>query len=164
MDIFISMGRYNYTKALDRLTKWAYEEGYERISFNHTNISYIDWERKSLNHPKEIKIEGKYSIELKVYLMLHELGHHQLRKDWELFGVYLPVSYKAENLLFFEKDKRLVRRTDYIVSSLEEEFKAWDEGLRLADEFGIQINLDKWNRFRSKCLMSYIRYYAKKKL
>jgi len=157
------MGRYNYTNDLNKLKAWAYSEGYTKISFDHNNISYIDWERKSLNHPKEIKIEGKYSIEIKVYLMLHELGHHQLRKDWDLFGIYLPVSYEAENLLFYEKDKKLIRRNMYLVSSLEEEYKAWDEGKRLGQEMGIRINEDKWESFRAKCLMSYIRYYAKKR-
>jgi hypothetical protein len=157
------MGRYNYTLALKKLSNWAYEEGYEKISFNHTNISYINWEKESLNYPKEIKIEGKYSIEFKVYLMLHELGHHQLRKDWERFKVELPISYEAENSKFFDGSNKLMRRRMDIVSSLEEEFKAWEEGFLLATEFDIKINLEKWNLFKSKCLMSYIRYYAKKK-
>ena len=73
--------RYNYTKALRVLTDWAEKEGYTSIIFDHNDISQIDWKKNTLNKPNEIKIQGKYPIELKVYLLLHELGHHQLRKN-----------------------------------------------------------------------------------
>jgi hypothetical protein len=157
------MGRYNYTKALDMLVDWGYCEGIEDIRLDHNDISYIDWERKSLNYPKVIKIEGKYTKEIQVYLMLHELGHYLIRKDWEKFGKVLPISYQAENTKFFENDNRLLRRTSYIVSSLEEEYLAWDEGKKLGKRMGIRINEERWNEFRSGCLMSYIRYYGKKR-
>jgi hypothetical protein len=157
------MGRYNYTKALDKLIEWAHGEGFNKITLNHDDISYIDWEKKSLNFPKLIKIEGKYTKEIQVYLMLHELGHHQLRKDWDNFGVILPISYHAENSKFFDKDKKLMRRNAYIVSSLEEEYLAWGEGKKLGLSMEIVINDDKWYEFRAKCLMAYIRHYANKK-
>ena len=59
------MGRYNYTRALERLTEWAEREGYEVI-FDHDDISEIEWQRDTLNWPNRIKIEGRYPIELKV--------------------------------------------------------------------------------------------------
>jgi Zn-dependent peptidase ImmA (M78 family) len=37
------------------------------------------------NTPNSIKIEGNLSYELQTYIFLHELGHHQLRKDWNEF-------------------------------------------------------------------------------
>lgn len=157
------MARYNYTKALNMLIEWANNEGIKDIILDHDDISYIDWERKSLNYPKLIKIEGKYTKELQVYLMLHELGHYQIRKDWESFAKLLPISYHAENTKFFDKDNRLIRRTNYIVSSLEEEYLAWDEGKKLGIHMDIRINDGRWHELRSKCLMAYIRYYAKKK-
>jgi hypothetical protein len=157
------MARYNYTKALGMLIEWANNEGIKDISLDHDDISYIDWERKSLNYPKLIKIEGKYTKEVQVYLMLHELGHYQIRKDWDVFSRLLPISYHAENTNFFDKDNRLLRRTNYIVSSLEEEYLAWGEGKKLGLRMNIRINDERWYNLRSKCLMSYIRYYAKKK-
>jgi len=156
------MGRYNYTKALEKLTQWGKSEGY-KISFNHNDISYIKWKKRSLNEPTEIRIEGKYSNELKTYLLLHELGHHQLRKDWGLFEKELPVTAKAEYIHLFENISKYKRRKDYYVSSMEEEFKAWEEGKKLAEELGIRINEVKWNDFKTECLMSYMRYYSKKK-
>jgi hypothetical protein len=157
------MARFNYTRALNRLVEWANNEGIKNIILDHNDISYIDFERKSLNYPKVIKIEGKYTKEIQVYLMLHELGHYQIRKDWEKFAKILPISYEAENTKFFDKDNRLLRRTTYIVSIIEEEYLAWEEGKKLGMIMDIKINDKNWYDLRSKSLMSYIRFYGKKK-
>lgn len=155
--------RYSYKRALDTITEWAVKEGYNDISFDHNDISFIDWEKNSLNTPKKIKIEGKYPIELKVYLLLHELGHHQLRKNWDKFTKTLPVAAHAEHIHLSKKEGKYKRRVTYSVSCVEEEFKAWEEGYKLAEKLGIKINLKKWNLFKSKCLITYIRYYGVKK-
>ena len=157
------MGRYNYTKALERLTQWAYRQGFEEISFDHNDISYIDWRIQTINKPRVIKIEGKYPIEIKVYLLLHELGHHQLRKNWSKFKKTLPVAAHAEHLHFYRNVGKYKRRVTYTVSCMEEEFKAWDEGHKLAEKLGLRVNEQKWGELKSKCLISYMRYYATKK-
>lgn len=153
--------RYSYKKALATITEWAQKEGYE-ITFDHTNISQIDWEKDTLNKPKTIKIQGKYSIEIKVYLLLHELGHHQLRKNWVRFIKKLPVTAHAEHEHLNSNDKRYMRRVTYTVACMEEEFKAWEEGYKLGEKLGIRINDSKWNNFKAKCLISYMRYYGNK--
>ena len=152
------MGRYNYSQALERLTEWATKEGYE-ITFDHDDISFIDWERKTLNTPKVIKIEHKYPLEIKVYLLLHELGHHQLRKNWDKFERVLPISAYAET----RDELKYKRRVVYSVSCMEEEFKAWDAGYALGKKLDIRINDGKWYEFKAKCLMGYMRYYSTKK-
>lgn len=154
--------RYSYKKALDILTDWAIKEGYEDITLDHDGISFIDWKRDTLNSPKNIKIEGKYNSEIKSYILLHELGHHQLRKDWSIFKKKLPVASHAEQLNHFTLDGRYKRRLAYTVSCMEEEFKAWEEGFKLAGRLGIKINTDRWNDLKAKCLISYMRYYSKK--
>jgi len=155
--------RYSYTKALEVIKNWALKEGYETISFNHNDISYIDWETKTLNTPRVIKIEGKYPIETKVYLLLHELGHHQLRKDWIKFKKTLPIVAFAEHIHIFKNVGKYKRRVTYSVSCMEEEFKAWEEGAKLAEKLGVKINMKKWNELKTKCLISYMRYYGAKK-
>lgn len=157
------MGRYSYTKALAILTEWAIKQGYTDITLDHDDTSQIDWERDTLNIPKDIKIEGKQSIEHKVYLFLHELGHHQLRKDWNKFKKTLPTLAHAEHLHFYRKVGKYKRRVTYTVSCMEEEFKAWDEGQKLAEKLGIRINMAKWSPLKAKCLISYMRYYGAKK-
>lgn len=153
------MGRYSYTNALGVLTEWAINEGFTDIDLNYNDISQIGWHKDTLNIPYDIKIEGKYPIELKVYLFLHELGHHQLRKNWDEFEVVLPVIAHAEGV----RDKRYKRRLIYSVSCMEEEFKAWDEGYKLGIDLGIRINIDKWLELKGRCLMTYMRYYVMKK-
>jgi hypothetical protein len=156
------MGRYNYTKSLEKLTHWANNEGYS-INFDHDSISYINWEDGTLNWPKEIKIESKYTSEIKVYILLHELGHHQLRKDWNIFEREMPILAHAEKVHFYKNVSKYKRRIDYIVSSLEEEFKAWDEGHKLGILLGIRINEKKWHDIRTKSLFAYMKYYSEKK-
>lgn len=157
------MKPYNYTKALDKLAQYAKDEGFKTIKFNHDKTSYINWTRDSLNKPSVIRIEGKYSDEVKVYLMLHELGHHELRKDWDSFKKEFPILAKADEDLFYDKVKKLRRGLVYDVCCMEEEFRAWEEGLRLANELGIRIGEDEWYELRSVCLMSYMKHYSRKK-
>lgn len=150
--------RYSYINALATLTEWAHKEGFN-VSLDHNDISYIDWEIGSLNEPKIIKIEGKYNYEYQTYLMLHELGHHQIRKDWDKFKKKLPAAANAE-----EKDHYKHRRTtSYIVSTIEEEYLAWERGYDLATKLGIKINPKKWEKFKTKNLMGYIKFYGKSK-
>jgi hypothetical protein len=154
------VARYSYKNALDRLTDYAISEGYAKIAFDHEGVSMIEWHRNTLNEPKSIHIEGKHTLEIKTYLMLHELGHHELRKDWTKFESRFPMAAYAEYVNLTSKDKRYKRRNTYLVASLEEEFLAWDEGLKLAKLLKIKVNIDRWFEFKSKCLKSYINYYA----
>ena len=150
----------DYKKILEILKQWAVNQGYKKITFKHNGISYISWKKKSLNKPNIIKIEGKYDDEIKTYLLLHELGHHQLRKNWSTYKETLPVVAMAEYKQIIKKDNKYRRRTSYYVGCVEEEFKAWDEGYKLSKEFNIKINEKKWNNLKSKCLMGYLRYYG----
>lgn len=154
--------RYSYKKALGVVTEWAHKQGYTDVSFDHDDVSYIDWKKDgdSLNVPKEIKIEKGYSYEFKTYLMLHELGHHQLRKDWSKFNMVLPMAAFAEVKHYKKHDGKYLRRVSYMVSSMEEEFKAWEEGYKLGIKLGLKIDMKKWDAFKTKCLMSYMRYYG----
>jgi hypothetical protein len=156
------MGRYNYTKALDMLVDFAYKQGFTKVDLDHDE-SLMSWEPKTLNFPKAIKVDGSYNKEIKVYLFLHELGHFELRKDWDLFRYILPDVCEAETTKFIYGDKNITKRNLYIVSAIEEEYRAWDEGYALGISLGIKINKDNWNWIKTKCLMSYIRYYGKKR-
>lgn len=152
--------RFSYKRALDDLTEYAIKEGYSEVVTDHNDISALYWDTNTLNEPIGIYIEGKHTWEIKVYLMLHELGHHELRKNWKKFEKRFPVIAKAEKAYYLNGVKRYMRRTDYIVGCLEEEYAAWDEALKLGNKFEIKINMTKWGAFKSKCLKGYINYYA----
>lgn len=153
------MGRYSYKNALDILWDWSVKEGFTDIDLTYTGTSQIDWQKDTLNKPKDIKIQ-KASYEEQTYIFLHELGHHQLRKNWDKFHRKLPAMAIAEEYLYYTNDRKLTRRRDYVVSHLEEEYRAWEEGLKLGERLGIKINMKKWTALKGKCLMSYIRYFA----
>lgn len=144
-----------YKKALTILVKHANKLGFV-VDLNYDDVSMVTWER--LNNPCEIKIEKKLPVEEKVYVLLHELGHNELRKDWIEYKRLMPIAAYAESV----KPKKYRRRIGYYVSCVDEEFKAWDAGRVLADELGICIRKSVWNRLKSKYLMTYIRYFGKK--
>ena len=152
--------RYSYKRAIDQLKEYAIGEGYAHVTFNYKGVSKITWNRNTLNEPKSIYIEGSHGVEIQTYLMLHELGHHELRKNWKKFTNRFPAAAYAEEVHLETNDKRYKRRDAYVVASMEEEFSAWDEGLKLGKKLGININMDKWIDFKSKCLKSYIVYFA----
>ena len=150
-----------YIKDLEVLSKYASSEGYI-VDLEHTGISYVKFLKDTLNSPKHIKIESGSDDEIRLYYLLHELGHHELRKDWGRFSELLPISAKAEEDMLTEDCTKYARRVNYLISSLEEEFLAWSEGLRLSKRLNIVINEDNWFKLKTKCLKLYVNYYAKK--
>ncbi len=156
--------RYSYKKALNELTEYAFEEGFIEVDLSFSGVSQV-----VNNHlqpywtPTRLRVEGKYNYEHQVYLFLHELGHHELRKDPEYFAQHFPILYKAEDHLSKTYSRNYRRRKSYFIESYREEFTAWDEGLILAEHFGIPINIERWNKLRVECLLAYMRYYSKLK-
>jgi hypothetical protein len=144
----------DYEKSIKVLIQYAEQQGF-KVDLNHDDISEIKW--FELNKPKVIKIQSK-NIEYQVYEFLHELGHHELRKNWSEYKKVLPTVAYAESV----KPSKYKRRIGYYVSSLEEEYKAWDKGLELANQLDIKVKKIKWNTLKTKCLMSYIRHFGKK--
>ena len=69
----------------------------------------------------------------------------------------------AEHVHLFRNDIKYKRRVVYNVYCMEEEFKAWDEGYKLAERLGIRVNEKKWSELKAKCLIGYMRYYSTKK-
>lgn len=157
--------RYSYKKALDVLIEYAHEEGFKEVDLSYSGISAV-----YNNHlepywtPTRIKIEGKYNYEHQVYLMLHELGHHELRKDADVFAERFPILYKAEDHTSRTYNRNFRRRKSYFVESFKEEYTAWDEGLILAEYFEIPINHERWSKLKTECLLAYMRYYSHLKL
>ena len=146
---------HDYKKYINILLDYAENQGF-KVDLNYFRTSEIYW--VDLNIPSEINIEGRYNDELKVYVFLHELGHNELRKDWDSYNNILPNVANAEKV----NESKFKRRIGYYVSCLEEEYKAWDKGLELAEKLGIIVRRGVWDSFRDRCLMGYIRYFGKK--
>jgi len=143
-----------FQKSIKVLIQYAEEQGF-KVIMNYDNTSQVDW--IELNKPNTIKIEDK-AFDFQVYEFLRELGHHELRKDWSEYKKVLPTVAYAESV----KPNKYRRRIGYYVSSIEEEYKAWERGLELAKLLGIKINKKRWNVLKNRCLMTYIRHFGKK--
>lgn len=147
------MGRYSYKKAFEELLAYAEGEGYHAITYGGPE-SFIVWAPH--DYDKRLNIEDGETHENMVYLILHELGHHQIRKNWGKFEKRLPAVAYAEQVQEVREAQKYKRRASYIVSCLEEEFMAWEEGLKLAINMNIKVNHSKWIIFKAKKLKAHI--------
>jgi hypothetical protein len=153
--------RFSYKKGLETLTNYAFKEGFIGVEIDY-HSTYITWKDKTLNDPKKIYIQSGMTLEEKVYYFLHELGHHELRKDWGRYEKQLPVLAHASEIVLKRKNKgkKYTRRNSFHICSLEEEFLAWTEGLKLGKKLGIKINMERWMNLKVKSLKTYIKYYG----
>tara|TARA_Y100000310_G_C20404855_1_gene679173 strand:- start:493 stop:690 length:198 start_codon:yes stop_codon:yes gene_type:complete len=55
-------------------------------------------------------------------------------------------------------DGRSERRRDFKVNRIIEEGAAWKFGLQLAERLEIEIDIERYNKFMSKYMMSYIQW------
>jgi hypothetical protein len=147
---------YNRKKELQKLIEYAENQGF-KINLDFEGISFVTWD--GLNTPKSISLDRKQSVENRIYIFLHELGHHELRKEWDDFKKKFPLIAEAEET---RKYNKLKRRIGYYVSSLKEEYLSWDYGYALGKSLGIKINENKWLALKNKCLMGYIRFFGEK--
>lgn len=153
--------RFSYKKALETLKSYALKQGFEEVILEYSG-GFMEWDDRNMYEPLKIYVPSGITYELRVYTMLHELGHHELRKNWGKFEQRLPAVAKVEKAYVkkYKNRKKYARRDSFHVSSLEEEFLAWEEGLKLGLKLGIKINVEKWLKYKASSLKTYIKYYG----
>jgi hypothetical protein len=153
--------RFSYKNALEKLKEYALKQGFEEVILEHSG-GFIEYEDTNMYSPLKLYVPSGYTNDTRVYIMLHELGHHELRKNWGKFETRLPAVARAEKAVVrkHKNGKKYKRRDSFHISSLEEEFLAWDEGLKLGLKLGIKINMDKWMKVKASMLKTYIKYYG----
>lgn len=88
-----------------------------------------------------------------VYSMLHELGH---------IKIYNTRSYSKKN---WKRIKEKYSKDVTIVSAvqiLREEVEAWEAGLLIAKEIGLDIDREDYDSFLAPSLMGYMKVLSKK--
>lgn len=128
-----------------KVVLWAEKRGIDVIIDNEYEDAY--W-----SDVKQITVSSKNRIENRLYSLLHECGHALVRTNKSNFARQYPAHAEVNY------DKRVTNSRKYKVSVLEEEVEAWKRGLRLANRLGIEIDEDKYNKLKTKCLMSYINW------
>ena len=92
-----------------------------------------------------IIISTKQNREMRLYSLLHEVGHVASRPE----GV---VMQEANKKRFTWEEK---------VNILKEEYRAWEEGEKLAAEMCFGIDTIKYKKLATKCLKDYIKWASK---
>lgn len=79
-----------------------------------------------------------------LYILLHECGHVLINKKF--------------NKRYYYND--LSKSFSHLSKMLDEEYEAWDRGLKLAKRFKIKINEKKWDNYKNFCIKSYVKLLA----
>jgi hypothetical protein len=98
---------------------------------------------------KLIAINSKQTHKKKFFCLMHEVGHYILRQKIK-FKMRFPEDYVEA------KDHKKTKR--FVVDRLREEVLAWEEGLTYTESLGIEIDMDSYNRQRTKALYKYIEW------
>ena len=124
---------------------WAYNRGFKVVEEqNGTNSVYIN--------SFLITINASQGLENRLFSLLHECGHILLCQNEKRYKEAFPGVWNGI------QDKRKSRSRFFRVSVVEEEMMAWNEGLKLAKDLNIDINEDKWNKHKTDCLYTYLRW------
>jgi len=109
------------------------------------NGYYFD-ENSSEQEENFIIIDSAQNKEIQMFSLLHEVGHHIVRKD-NKYNINFPYGFKLKN-------KSISRRVDV----MREEVIAWENGRLLAQKLEINLNEKKWHNFMKKNLFDYIKW------
>ena len=137
----------DFYQSFEKVSSYALSKhGFETVLCSDTHAGVCDFLRR------EIVINSSLGIEKKLYILIHEIGHILIRKNWKKF----EKEFSAHAGKYY--DGRVTRSKKFRVSTVEEEFEAWKRGLRLAKKLGATVDESKFNNFKCECLMSYINW------
>jgi hypothetical protein len=139
--------RINWTRQLERLTKYAANRGY-MVVFEKSaeNQDSVDPERKV------IRISTGHTNEMAFYCFLHELGHVVLMDDHKKYKHSYGIIWNS-----FSGNSLTLR-----VTTLQEELDAWREGLKLSRRLKLKVNRRKFEIVKAKCIATYLPWAARR--
>ena len=131
----------NYQEDLDAVEGYLTEE-------MDVNVIFADDEPNAYwrNGHGTISVSTKQNKRLQLYSLLHEAGHAVLRQS-EGYEQRFPYGPKPKN-------RSISRRVDV----LREEVLAWDEGAKMAEMLGVELDQKLWHGFLKKHLFDYVRW------
>lgn len=145
-------------KQENKLHKYARKLGFKVVSGPE---SMVDWKPGyPANKPAKIIIQEGLSDLHRLYDLLHELGHHELRKDWDTYELEYPATAKAEFEWILNGCNKYKRRVAYLVERIREESDAWNLGLAVARRKGVKVNVSDYRIYSAKWLAQYTRLYG----
>lgn len=105
------------------------------------NVGEVDFDKKTVSVPR---LRSKFIM---YATLLHEIGHMiRLRREDNTSTLSRSLVLQT-----YSKTSKTGK-----MALLQEEFEAWDEGLALAKRKEWVMDTKAFNRFRTKCLQSYV--------
>ena len=135
-------------KDFGTLNEWLISRGFSLFQYTDAQ-NCVFWETR------EIHINSRMHIEKRLYVLIHECGHVLINSNRE--RTY--ALSKSANVSHFVKISKVKR-----VSVIAEEIEAWRRGERLASRLSVEIDLRKFDKFKTSCLMGYIHWAAEQDL
>ena len=125
-----------------KLTEWLDNQGFSLKLYTDAPDE-VRW------HPrKEVHINTRNGMEKRLHVFLHECGHILVCNN----------SYDRSIMLSSTTDGRCTRGRAHAIARIGEEYEAWKRGERLANRLNITINAQKFDKFKTQCLMSYVNW------
>ena len=131
-----------YKYCLAKLEDWLEMEQDVMVTFGGKGGSYYYYEDEA------IVISNKQEVWSQLFCLLHEAGHHMVRKESPNKWTHAISS------------KNTVRNKSYRVDVVREEVVAWERGEQIAKELGFWDALDgeEWNKYLRIQLYDYIKW------
>lgn len=131
----------SFIKKLQKISNWCDSKGIG-LQFSGKQCE--------VNENGIININLKCTPETQVYSLLHECGHVLIGQTNKKFDN--GYSTNDPNM-----KKSLLHRTDV----LYEECEAWHRGWKLSKRLGIKLNKLAYDRYKTQCLKTYVRWFVK---
>ena len=109
-------------------------------------------------HTRRVFINASQAKDRRVAALLHEAGHINIYVRREArAGVRIASSSSEEET---EARSRSVEK----IATLHEEIEAWDKGNEIGRRLRIRINDHSFTKLKARCVMTYVRWAAGKKI
>ena len=106
---------------------------------------------------KVISVNARQKKEIQLYDLLHEIGHLLIHGNARDYKHYHPVQFESDKK---HKNKNLPRSKRYKLDVVEEEFKAWARGKKLAERLGVFVDEQIYIKNRCAKVFTYVDWAA----
>jgi len=132
---------------LELLVNWCKNHKLKVVFAKKSNGTYY-------HDDKQITICSNLSPRSQVIVLLHECGHHLIEVQ-ELHERFV--------LGYSQTDPEITKTFEHRIACLEEEFEAWHRGWKLARRLCLCVDRESFDKYRVKCLRTYIKWSLKPK-
>jgi len=126
------------------------------VAYSNYHGVYVEFKRGREDYyttdVQKITINSKRTLKNQTYILLHELGHHNILKDGMLCKKFAVLN-----------QENVARNLSNRILSLEEEVIAWHIGEGIGRSLSIPLDAS-FQILKSRCLKTYVDSIASKKV